>query len=161
MTPATQTYPSVDIIIPYYKRRDMLERCLDSLENTIYPSMSIIVVDNGGKEAGLVFLVKRYRNARLERLAVNRGYAGGCNAGLKCSSADYVVFSDGDCIPLPHFIAQHQRLAESGWFLAGNRILMNEPLTRRVLDQGLSVHTWTARRWLTAKMTGQINRVIP
>ncbi len=101
MTPATQTYPSVDIIIPYYKRRDMLERCLDSLENTIYPSMSIIVVDNGGKEAGLVFLVKRYRNARLERLAVNRGYAGGCNAGLKCSSADYVVFMNDDTIHDP------------------------------------------------------------
>jgi glycosyltransferase involved in cell wall biosynthesis len=39
-----QHYPTVDIIIPYYKRRDMLERCLDSLENTLYPAMSIVVV---------------------------------------------------------------------------------------------------------------------
>ncbi len=88
--------PSVDIIIPYYRRRDMLERCLDSLEQCSYPSMGIIVVDNGGTEAGLVFLVKRYRNARLLRLAENRGYAGGCNAGLKSSTADYVVFMNDD-----------------------------------------------------------------
>jgi GT2 family glycosyltransferase len=89
-------YPSVDIIIPYYKRRDLLERSLDSLEQTIYPAMSIIVVDNGGTEAGLVFLVKRYRNARLVRLPENKGYAGGCNEGLKNSSADYVVFMNDD-----------------------------------------------------------------
>ena len=91
-----QRYPSVDIVIPHYKRRDMLERSLDSLEKTRYPSMGIIVVDNGGTEAGLVFLVKRYRNARLLRLPENRGYAGGCNAGLKNSSADYVVFMNDD-----------------------------------------------------------------
>ena len=89
-------YPSVDIIIPYYRRRDMLERALDSLAETSYPSMGIIVVDNGGTEAGLVFLVKRYRNARLVRLAENRGYAGGCNEGLKSSTADYVVFMNDD-----------------------------------------------------------------
>ena len=97
----TQPYPSVEIIIPYYKRRDMLERCLDSLEQTIYPSMSIVVVDNGGQEAGLVFLVKRYRNARLERLPENRGYAGGCNAGLKLSSAEYLVFMNDDTLHDP------------------------------------------------------------
>jgi GT2 family glycosyltransferase len=99
-----QHYPTVDIIIPYYKRRDMLERCLDSLENTIYPAMSIVVLDNGGKEAGLVFLVKRYRNARLERLPENKGYAGGCNAGLKSSSADFVVFMNDDTVHDPQWL---------------------------------------------------------
>jgi len=103
---AEQHSPSVDIIIPYYRRRDMLERCLDSLERTRYPSMGIIVVDNGGREAGLVFLVKRYRNARLLRLAENRGYAGGCNAGLKSSTADYVVFMNDDTEHDPLWLEQ-------------------------------------------------------
>jgi len=106
MSVAEQNYPAVDIIIPYYKRRDMLERCLDSLENTLYPSMGIVVVDNGGKEAGLVFLVKHYRNARLVRLPENRGYAGGCNAGLKNSSADYVVFMNDDTVHDPLWLEQ-------------------------------------------------------
>jgi len=99
-----QHYPSVDIIIPYFKRRDMLERCLDSLVKTLYTSMNIVVVDNGGKEAGLVFLVKRYRNTQLLRLPENRGYAGGCNAGLKNSLADYVVFMNDDTVHDPHWL---------------------------------------------------------
>jgi GT2 family glycosyltransferase len=104
-------YPSIDIIIPYYRRRDMLERCLDSLAATSYPSMGIIVVDNGGTEAGLVFLVKRYSNARLLRLPENRGYAGGCNAGLKSSSADYVVFMNDDTEHNPMWLEQLVRAA--------------------------------------------------
>ncbi|MCX6179250.1 MAG: glycosyltransferase family 2 protein [Chlorobiales bacterium] len=106
MNALEQHYPSVDIIIPYYKRLDMLERCLDSLEKTQYPSMNIIVVDNGGKQAGLVFFVKRYRNARLVRLPENLGYAGGCNAGLKNSTADYVVFMNDDTVHDPLWLQQ-------------------------------------------------------
>ncbi len=107
-------YPTVDIIIPHYKRRDMLERCLDSLEKTSYPAMGIIVVDNGGTEAGLVFLVKRYRNARLLRLTENLGYAGGCNAGLKYSTADYVVFMNDDTEHYPLWLETlvHAALAD-------------------------------------------------
>lgn len=84
----------------------MLERCLDSLAETRYPAMGIIVVDNGGIEAGLVFMVKRYRNARLVRLGENRGYAGGCNEGLKHSTADYVVFMNDDTRHDPLWLEQ-------------------------------------------------------
>ncbi|TLU83110.1 MAG: glycosyltransferase family 2 protein [Chlorobium sp.] len=104
MSPERELRPSVDVIIPHFRRHDMLERCLDSLAETLYPSMNIIVVDNGGKQAGLVFLVKRYRNARLIKLPENRGYAGGCNEGLKSSSADYVVFMNDDTIHDPQWL---------------------------------------------------------
>ena len=68
--------------------------------------MRIIVVDNGGREAGLVFLVKRYRNARLVRLPENRGYAGGCNEGLRHSEADYVVFMNDDTEHDPEWLQE-------------------------------------------------------
>ncbi|MEI6846789.1 MAG: glycosyltransferase family 2 protein [Chlorobiaceae bacterium] len=96
MNSSEQHRPSVDIIIPHFDRCDMLEQCLDSLEKTRYPSMGIVVVNNGGEQAALVSLVERCRNARLLQLPENRGYAGGCNEGLKHSTADYVVFMNDD-----------------------------------------------------------------
>jgi GT2 family glycosyltransferase len=101
-----ERYPPVEIIIPHYQRRDMLERCLDSLEKTRYPSMCITVVDNGGKHAGLVFMVKRYPNARVLKPGRNRGYAGGCNEALKLSSAEYVVFMNDDTTQDPGWLAR-------------------------------------------------------
>ncbi|ABB23430.1 glycosyltransferase family 2 protein [Pelodictyon luteolum] len=90
--------PSVDIIIPHYLQRDMLERCLGSLALTDYPGMGIIVIDNGGFLAGLDALVAAYPAARLYRLGENRGYAGGCNEGLKHSRAEFVVFMNDDTV---------------------------------------------------------------
>ncbi|NTU96862.1 MAG: glycosyltransferase family 2 protein [Chlorobiaceae bacterium] len=101
MEVSLERYPSVEIVIPHFGRRDMLERCLESLEKTRYPSMRITVVDNSGKAAGLVFMVKRFRNAQLLRLDTNRGYAGGCNEALRLSDADFVVFMNDDTVHDP------------------------------------------------------------
>ena len=43
---------------------------------------------------------------------------------------DYIVFLDGDCLVRPDFIATHRRLAERGWFVTGNRVLLSQDLTR-------------------------------
>lgn len=136
MTSSEPHFPSVDIIIPHFRRRDMLERCLDSLAETRYPAMGIIVVDNGGIEAGLVFMVKRYQNARLVRLGENRGYAGGCNEGLKHSTADYVVFMNDDTRHDPLWLEQ---LVSSA--LEDDRTAALQPkiLSQRAFERGEKV----------------------
>ncbi|KAA6232233.1 glycosyltransferase family 2 protein [Chlorobium phaeovibrioides] len=96
--------PTVDIIIPHYLRRDMLERCLKALRDTGYPSMHIIVVDNGGSLPGLAPLIDDYPNASLFRLPENRGYAGGCNEGLKHATADFAVLLNDDTLPRPNWL---------------------------------------------------------
>ncbi|MBM3422281.1 MAG: glycosyltransferase family 2 protein [Chlorobi bacterium] len=88
--------PPVDVIIPHYRAIDQLERCLQSLRRTSYPSMTIIVVDNGGGDPALRQLISRYPGARLLSLSENRGYSGGCNAGFRASTADFVVFMNDD-----------------------------------------------------------------
>ncbi|MEE9904655.1 MAG: glycosyltransferase family 2 protein [Chlorobium sp.] len=88
--------PQVDVIIPHYRAIDRLERCLQSLRRTSYPSMTIIVVDNGGGDPALRQLISRYPGARLLSLSENRGYSGGCNAGFRASTADFVVFMNDD-----------------------------------------------------------------
>ncbi|WP_278248917.1 glycosyltransferase family 2 protein [Chlorobium sp. N1] len=88
--------PTVDIIIPHYLQREMLERCLRSLALTDYPGMGILVIDNGGFLPGLQALVAATPGARLHRLGENRGYAGGCNEGLRHSRAEFVVFMNDD-----------------------------------------------------------------
>ena len=50
-------------------------------------------------------------------------------ARLLQSRGDYCIFLDGDCIARPDFVASHRALAEQGWFVSGNRILMSQGLT--------------------------------
>ena len=80
---------------------------------------------------------------------------------LARTCADYIIFSDGDCIPLPDFIVHHRRLAERNWFVAGSRVLLSEGLTDRILKEHTPVHKWKLNNWLVARVKGDINRLSP
>ena len=81
------------------------------------------------------------------------------NRALLVSRGEYCVFLDGDYIVRPDFVAQHQRLAERGWFVAGNRVLLSQRETEAVLNEGLTAETWTAAEWLRRRRQHGVNRL--
>lgn len=83
------------------------------------------------------------------------------NRALAATQADYVVFSDGDCVPFPDFVAQHQRLAQPGWFVSGNRVLLSERFTRRALRDETPLHLDAATAWIPRRLRGEVNRFSP
>ncbi len=60
------------------------------------------------------------------------------NRGIRASAGDYCIFLDGDCLARADFVAAHRQLAEPGWFVTGNRILLSRELTEAVLAKGLA-----------------------
>lgn len=83
------------------------------------------------------------------------------NRALAATTADYVIFTDGDCIPLTDFVATHRQLSERGCFLSGNRLLLSQAFTLQVLSEKIPVHLWRLADWLSARIHGQINRLMP
>jgi GT2 family glycosyltransferase len=109
-TPASP--PSVTVVIPHLKNRPQLERCLDSLDACTWPSLAVIVVDNGGVGSGLDGLEAARPGIEVVRPGTNLGYAGGCNEGLRLASSDYVVFLNDDTIVEPDWLDHLVREAE-------------------------------------------------
>ncbi len=93
----------------------------------------------------------------------DRGFRAGAarNRASEQASGEYLLFLDGDCIPRPSFIARHRALAERGWMVAGNRVLLSEAFTRTALGEGLPLHAWTMPEWRAARQRGDINRTLP
>ncbi len=83
------------------------------------------------------------------------------NRAILASEGAYCIFLDGDCIARPDFIATHRQLAEPGWFVTGNRILMSEHLTATILRDKLDPETWSYRAWARERGRGGINRTVP
>jgi len=83
------------------------------------------------------------------------------NRTLAATTADYVIYSDGDCVPRVDFVAQHRKLSEPGCFLSGNRVLLSEGFTRQVLSDKTPIHIWSWGDWLKARIQGGINRLLP
>jgi GT2 family glycosyltransferase len=83
------------------------------------------------------------------------------NRAIAASSGRICVFIDGDCIVRPNFVAAHRRLAEPGWFVAGNRVLLSPALTAKILGEGLAPERWEFMEWARARVRGDVNRVAP
>ncbi len=80
---------------------------------------------------------------------------------MAAAQGDLIVFLDGDCVARPDFIAQHQRLAETGHFVAGSRILLNPDLTETVTNQQAHLYQWGRWKWLLQRLQGHTNRWWP
>ncbi len=57
------------------------------------------------------------------------------NMAIAAATTDYLVFTDGDILMDPHFVADHERHAEPGCFVQGGRILLEDEETKEILKQ--------------------------
>ena len=91
------------------------------------------------------------------------GFRGGeiRNRGIAASVGGICIFLDGDCLAPADFIAAHRRLAEPGWFVTGNRILLSPELTAAVLAHNLEAEHWNLTALLQQRLRGGINRLFP
>lgn len=49
------------------------------------------------------------------------------NKAVAAAKCDYLVFTDGDCVPHRRYIADHEKLAERGFWVQGRRCYVREP----------------------------------
>ncbi|MBI3056830.1 MAG: glycosyltransferase family 2 protein [Betaproteobacteria bacterium] len=141
----------IAVIVTTYNRPDALAAVLAGYRAQRDAKFELIVADDGSTEDTRAVVAAFKSRAQFPVAHVwheDRGFRAAAirNRAIAATSAEYIVFSDGDCVPAQRFVAQHQRFAERGWFVAGNRILLSEAFTRRVLGAALPIHEWN--RWL-------------
>jgi GT2 family glycosyltransferase len=72
------------------------------------------------------------------------------NQGILHCESEYIVFLDGDCLPHKHFISDHIKLAEEGYFIQGRRCFVRESEVSNLLTK----KTTLRRLILSGKVSG-------
>lgn len=72
------------------------------------------------------------------------------NRAILASSGDYLIFTDGDCIPRPDLVASHRRLARPGHFVSSMYVRLDEAVTVRITPDDARHGRATNYRWLRA-----------
>ena len=108
----TPNGPDYSIIVPTYRRRDSLARCLKAIEALDFPRdrFELLVVDDGSPvpPADLVASVDRSLDARLV-CAPHGGPSAARNTGADLARGRYLVFTDDDCAPHPDWLTAIDR----------------------------------------------------
>ncbi|OOC63745.1 glycosyltransferase [Paenibacillus ihbetae] len=90
-----QNKPLVSLIIRTKNRPDLLKRCLNSVESQIYPSIEVVVVNDGGTDVSQLCEDLRFQ-VRYIVHEESKGRAAALNAGLLSATGEYINFLDDD-----------------------------------------------------------------
>jgi glycosyltransferase involved in cell wall biosynthesis len=154
----------ISVIVTTYNREDALDAVLTTLSRQSDHNFEVVIADDGSQPATAA-LVRTWQprvGVALRHVwHADRGFRAAeiRNRAILASRGDYCIFLDGDCMTRPDFVAGHRRLAEPGWFVTGNRVLLSPAFTAVVLGERLQPGTWSAGKWIALRMSGRVNRL--
>jgi GT2 family glycosyltransferase len=107
--------PVISVVVPTFRRPDLLRSCLEALAHQTLPAdqLEVVVVDDGSlDDTGRVLAAMGARMPNLVALTQeqNRGPAAARNRGAHASSAPLVLFFDDDVVAEPGSVETHVRL---------------------------------------------------
>lgn len=146
---------NVGVIISTFNSPEWLEKVLWGYSCQNYRHFSITVADDGSGEA-TGSLIKSI--AAETGLVINhvwqehRGYRRQTilNRSIIATEADYLIFSDGDCIPRNDFVQQHVEHAEKGRFVSGGYCKISMKISKLISKQDIVSQECFNVKWLTA-----------
>jgi glycosyltransferase involved in cell wall biosynthesis len=72
------------------------------------------------------------------------------NKAVLQADADYLLFSDGDCVPRGDFLATHARLARPGHYLSGGYFKLPMSVSRAITERDIEQGRAFDAKWLLA-----------
>jgi glycosyltransferase involved in cell wall biosynthesis len=130
----------ISVVVAVYNKPELLRLILAAYARQSANGFEVIVADDGSEPA-VAAVVEEARDAHsfpLQHLwHEDRGWRKNVmlNNAIRAAGSGYLVFTDGDCLPHRHFVADHLREREEGHYLCGRRVEMSARWTAR-LDAG-------------------------
>ena len=135
--------PSVSVVVPTYRRPEMLRRCLAALAaQSLPPERYEVIVCDDEPGAPTRTVVDGFRagveqgglpGLRYLPVTATQGPAGARNAGWRAALAPVIAFTDDDTIPDPGWLESGLESMTSGVAAATGRIVM--PIPDKPSDQ--------------------------
>src|ERR1035437_8231094 len=96
--------PLISIITVNYDHPDVTCALLESLRHITYPNIEVIVIDNASPNDDPSVILKLYPEIIFIKSAVNLGFAGGNNLGIRKAQGKYLLFINNDIEVEPGFL---------------------------------------------------------
>jgi GT2 family glycosyltransferase len=119
----TESLPLVSVVVVCTNEKHHLADCLTSLGKQTYPSVEVVVVDNGSTDGSREYIESAHPWVRIHSTGGNLGYAPANNAGFGAAKGDYLVVLNPDTEVEPDFVSELvEATHQDGVGLATSRI---------------------------------------
>ncbi len=143
----------LSVILSTYNQPDWLQKTVWGYSAQSDHNFELIVADDGSNDSTAEVIDRLQRETGLTIRHIwheDRGFRK-CtilNRAIIEATGDYLIFSDGDCIPRRDFVATHRRHARPGFFLSGGYFKLPMALSQAITRDDILTHRATNVRWL-------------
>jgi len=155
--------PSITVIIATYNKIDWLEKVLYGYSVQTYKNFDIIIADDGStSETKLI--IDRFKADYPVNIThawhEDEGYRRQkiLNEAIVMAANEYILFTDGDCIPREDFVEIHAKHAEKGYFLSGGYCKLPMDISESISETDIKSKNCFDPKWL--KSQGEIGSKI-
>lgn len=125
---------AASVIIPFYNKIDILKLVLSGFERQSYQNFEIIIADDGSDNAIIHELETAISVSPLLIRHIwhpDNGWRKNTimNKAIDAAGSEYIIFTDGDCIPHRHFVKEHLLAKEHNSVLTGRRVLLSKRIS--------------------------------
>lgn len=146
----------VSVIVSTYNKPDWLEKVLWGFNCQTYKDFEIIIADDGSDEK-----TKERINQMKEKVSYKIKHVWHeddgfqkckiLNKAIQASTTDYIIMTDGDCIPREDFVQVHYINKEPGIFISGGYYMLPMNISIAITKEDIEKQNCFKIEWLKRK----------
>ena len=163
----TDIVPSASVIVSTYNQPEWLQKALWGFEQQLEKNFEIIIADDGSTEETAQLIEEFKNNSSLKITHVWQEDDGFqktkiLNKAIVASRGNYLIFTDGDCIPRNDLVATHLSQSRPGCFLSAGYFKLSLQLSKQITKEDIITQRCFNARWLLKnglKKTFKMNKL--
>ncbi|MGO4910829.1 glycosyltransferase family 2 protein [Leeuwenhoekiella sp. W20_SRS_FM14] len=141
------------VIISTYNAPKWLEKTLVGYTMQTYRDFELVIADDGSG-AETKQLIEAFKETTdipiIHVWHKDNGFQKSAilNKALKACNGEYIIMSDGDCIPRKDFVEQHVKYKQQGYFLSGGYHMLPLSTSRGITNKDIELENCFNVKWL-------------
>lgn len=148
--------PSTSVIISTYNQPEWLRKVLIGYEQQNFKNFEIVIADDGSTVETKNLIEAFQNNSELKIKHVWQEDDGFqktkiLNKTILVAAGDYLIFTDGDCIPRNDFVSKHISLKKENHFLSGGYFKLPSSISQEITKEDIVQQSCFDKDWLVQK----------
>ena len=143
----------LSVIITTYNSEEWLQKVLTGYSVQTEQDFEVVIADDGSTEktkAVIESFQSQFKFPIVHVWQEDNGFQK-CkilNKAILKANSDYLLFTDGDCIPRKDFVVQHLKHQEEGYFLSGGYFKLPMETSRKISLENIQKQDCFSVSWL-------------
>lgn len=156
MNTMEKSIPKISIIISTYNSEAWLKKVLWGYNCQLFKSFEVIIADDGSGPNTKALIEQMKEEVFYDIVHVwqeDEGFQKSriLNKAVLACSANYIIMSDGDCIPREDFVEVHYINKEKGYFISGGYYMLPMNISNLITKEDIERQNCFSINWLKEK----------